>query len=204
MKFNLKKIILSVSIVILAIIIFLLKMDKLEWFDNSIYNLISSFTCEELTSFFKFITNFASFTYITVFILLIFIFIKNKWTGILIMINSINGVIINKILKSIFVRPRPDVLKLIKQGGYSFPSGHAMASMIFYGLLIYLIYKSDINKKLKYISITFLSILIFLIGISRIYLGVHYASDILSGYLVSLIYLILFISLLKRIKQKMS
>lgn len=202
MKINLKNIVLSVLVIFLIVIIFLLKMDKLSWLDDTIYNFISLFICQEFTNFFKFITNFASFTYITIFIILIFIFVKDKKIGILVAVNSINGMIINRILKSIFVRSRPDVVKLIKQGGYSFPSGHAMASMTFYGILIYLIYKSNINKKLKCILIIILSILILLIGISRIYLGVHYASDIIAGYIVSLIYLIVFINIVNKIKLK--
>ena len=68
-----------------------------------------------------------------------------------------------------------------------------MISMAFYGFLIYLIYKYVKNKKLKYISITLISILIIFIGISRIYLGVHYTSDILAGFLFSISYLIIFI-----------
>lgn len=202
MKLNLKNIVLCVSTILLVVIIFLLKLDKLVWFDEAIYNIISSFICEGLTNFFKFITNFASFPFITIAIIIILILIKDKWVGITIAINSINGVIINKILKAIFVRPRPDVLKLVEQGGYSFPSGHTMAASIFYGILIYLIYKSDFSKKTKNISIIILSILILLIGISRIYLGVHYASDVVSGYLFSLIYLLLFISLVNKLKSK--
>ena len=202
MKLNLKNITVCVSIVLLIAIIILLKLDKLVWFDEIIYNFVSQFICEGLTEFFKFITNFASFPFITIAIIIILMLVKDKSVGIMIAINSINGVIINKILKSIFVRPRPDVLKLVKQDGYSFPSGHTMAACIFYGILIYLIYKSDFSKKIKNISITILSILILLIGISRIYLGVHYASDVVSGYLFSLIYLISFISLVNKIKGK--
>ena len=196
---NKKNIILSISCFLLILLIVLLKMDKVYNFDNYVYNLISPFICYGLTCFFKFITNFASFSYIIIFIILLFIFIKNKWIGIVIAINSVNSSIINKILKVIFVRPRPNVLRLIKQGGYSFPSGHAMASMTFYGFLIYLIIKSNINKNIKILLISLLTILILLIGISRIYLGVHYASDILAGYLVSIIYLILFTSVINKL-----
>lgn len=201
MKLN-KKIILLILTLILFIIIYLLKVDKLNWFDQSIYNFISSFHCNLLTLFFKFITKFGSFTYIFIFIIVILIFIKDKLLSALISINSLIGAFINKVLKSIFVRPRPDVLRLVEQGGYSFPSGHAMASTIFYGMLIYLIYKSDINSKFKHIIISFLIILILLIGISRIYLGVHYASDIIAGYLVSIIYLIIFISFINKVVLK--
>lgn len=69
-----------------------------------------------------------------------------------------------------------------------------MVSMAFYGYLIYLIYKYVKNKYLKWISIILLSILICSIGISRIYLGVHYTSDVLGGFFISISYLIIYIS----------
>lgn len=69
-----------------------------------------------------------------------------------------------------------------------------MVSMAFYGFLIYLIYKKVENKYLKWSLITILGLLIISIGISRIYLGVHYTSDVLAGFLISISYLIIYIS----------
>ena len=68
-----------------------------------------------------------------------------------------------------------------------------MVSMAFYGFLIYLIYKNVKNKYLRYSLMSILFILIILIGISRVYLGVHYTSDVLGGFLISIAYLILYI-----------
>lgn len=82
--------------------------------------------------------------------------------------------------------------------GYSFPSGHSMISAAFYGFLIYLIYKKVKNKKFKITLIIVLSILIVSIGISRIYLGVHYTSDVLAGFTVSVSYLIIYTSIVKK------
>ena len=94
-------------------------------------------------------------------------------------------------------RPRPIEFRIIDENGYSFPSGHSMVSAAFYGFLIYLIYKNIKNKYLKWGLITILSLLIIFIGISRIYLGVHYTSDVLAGFLISISYLIIFTSLIK-------
>ena len=73
-----------------------------------------------------------------------------------------------------------------------------MASMAFYGYLIYLIYKYVENKNIKWILIMLLSILICSIGISRIYLGVHYTSDVLGGFLISISYLVIYISAINK------
>ena len=73
-----------------------------------------------------------------------------------------------------------------------------MISMAFYGYIIYLIYKYVKNKYIKWISIVLLSILICSIGISRIYLGVHYTSDVLGGFLISLSYLIVYTLIVNR------
>ena len=97
-------------------------------------------------------------------------------------------------LKHIVQRPRPTEHRIIDESGYSFPSGHSMVSAAFYWFLIYLIYKNIKNKYLKCSLITVLSLLIIMIGTSRIYLGVHYTSDVLAGFLVAISYLIIFIT----------
>lgn len=106
--------------------------------------------------------------------------------------------ILNTILKNIFERPRPEFYRLIQETGFSFPSGHSMVSMAFYGYFIYIIYKKMDNFYLKWVICSILSLLIILIGISRIYLGVHYASDVLAGFCISLAYLMLYTYLTKK------
>jgi undecaprenyl-diphosphatase len=121
--------------------------------------------------------------------------ILNKKEGIILGVSTVNTVLINQIIKYIIRRARPDHLRLIKQGGYSFPSGHAMIAIAVYGFLIYLVYKKISNKKIKIPLIILLTIIIISIGLSRIYVGVHYPSDILGGYVISLAILILNITL---------
>ena len=110
--------------------------------------------------------------------------------------------IINNLIKVIIARPRPEINKLVTETGYSFPSGHSITSMVFYGYLVYLTYKYINNKKIKIPLIIFLILLIPTIGLSRIYLGVHYASDVLCGFLLGTIYLILFISISKKYLER--
>lgn len=134
--------------------------------------------------------------------IILFIFLKNKRDSVLIGINLVTITLLNQIFKFILQRPRPEGYRIINEVGYSFPSGHSMISMAFYGFLIYLIYKNVVNKYVKWTLIIFLTFLIISIGISRIYLGVHYTSDVLAGFLVSISYLILYIRITNVLLKK--
>ena len=159
------------------------------------YKIISTFLISDFaTPIAKFITNFGGAIFLITLTVILFILIKNKKIGLSIFSNLIIITGLNQLLKRILQRPRPTEFRIIEETGYSFPSGHSMVSMAFYGYLIYLIYKYVENKYVKWTSIVLLSILICTIGVSRIYLGVHYTSDVLGGFLVSISYLILFIS----------
>ena len=163
------------------------------------YKIISTFLISDFTTpIAKFITNFGGAIFLIVLTITLFILIKNKKIGLSIILNLIVITGLNQILKYILQRPRPTEYRLIEETGFSFPSGHSMVSMAFYGYLIYLIYKYVKNKDLKWISIVLLSILICSIGISRIYLGVHYTSDVLGGFLISLSYLIVYTLIVNR------
>lgn len=158
------------------------------------YNFVKTYLIKkEITPIMKLITFFGGATCLIGLTLVLFITIKNKKIGLLIGTNLIVITILNQIFKFILQRPRPTENRIINENGYSFPSGHSMISMAFYGFLIYLIYKYVKNKKIKYISITLISVLIIFIGISRIYLGVHYTSDVLAGFLFSISYLIIYV-----------
>ena len=159
------------------------------------YKLVSTFLISDFaTPIAKFITNFGGAIILIVLAFMLFIFIKNKKIGVSIISNLAIITVLNQLLKRIVQRPRPTEFRIVEESGYSFPSGHSMVSMAFYGYLIYLIYKHVKNKYLKWISIILLSILICFIGISRIYLGVHYTSDVLGGFFISISYLIIYIS----------
>ncbi len=158
------------------------------------YNIVSKFLISDFTTpIAKFITNFGGAIFLIVLTIALFILIKNKKIGFSVFSNLVIITVLNQLLKRILQRPRPTEFRIIEETGYSFPSGHSMVSMAFYGYLIYLIYKYVKNKYVKWISIGVLSLLICSIGISRIYLGVHYTSDVLGGFLISISYLIIYI-----------
>ena len=156
--------------------------------------LISDF----VTPIAKIITNLGGAISLISITIILLVVLKNKKIGIAVMINLLISTVLNIILKNVVQRPRPNEFRLITETGYSFPSGHSMVSMAFYGFLIYLIYKLVKNSKIKWTLIISLSIIICTIGISRIYLGVHYASDVLAGFTISISYLVIYTSIIKR------
>ena len=158
---------------------------------------------DTLTPIMKIITELSN-TRTIIIIAIILTIVVSLWKNIkiasLIPINLGIIAIINQILKHIFQRPRPIGFRLIDIGGFSFPSGHAMGSTAFYGLLIYLSYKLIKNKTIRIISIIINTLIIIGIGISRIYLGVHYCSDVIVGISLSFMYLIIFIRIIEKKK----
>lgn len=199
LKNNYNLLIIFVTIIIFLMFLWNVVSIEIMEEDTIIYNFISKHFMNDITtSIFKVITNLSGELFLIVLTIILIIFIKNKKIKLVIPINLIIIAILNLILKNIVQRPRPTEFRLVEEKGYSFPSGHSMISMAFYGLLIYLIYRYVKNKKLKYTLITLLSILIFLIGVSRIYLGVHYASDVIAGFCISLSYLMIYTNILKK------
>ena len=160
MKKYLKWVLCLVCLIILFLIIFLILRENNLAFDTAIYNYIIKYKSDFMSNFFKVVTFFASVLFM-VFITLgcLFLPICKKYK-IVIALNMINDVILNNVIKVIVKRERPISWFLVEESGYSFPSGHAMASVCFYGLIIYLLYRSNIKKKYQIGIITFLTILI--------------------------------------------
>jgi membrane-associated phospholipid phosphatase len=126
---------------------------------------------------------------------------KNKWYSIKIPVIALSSLALMFILKDAFERPRPRIPLLEEASGLSFPSGHALMSVTFYGLLIYIIWKNVPQKGLRLTLALLLLLLILLIGFSRIYLRVHYASDVIAGFCIGFIWLVLTIWLLNEMEK---
>ena len=155
-----------------------------------------------LTNIFKFISFICSPKFMILINLCLFIFIilKKKYKLFLIDIASMTSVVVNNILKIIIKRERPKFLVLVNETSYSFPSGHSMISILFFGSIIYLVNKYNIKYK-KTITIL-LSIFIILVGLSRLYLGVHFLTDVIGGYLCGFVTLIIIIMIFERVDKK--
>ncbi len=147
--------------------------------DNFIFNIVGYIHIPWLTLIMKFISIMGSA--IIYFILcFIFLMVKKDW-GIMLSCNVSIAFLINTLLKMIFARPRP-MLMLVHASGYSLPSGHSCCAMAFYGTLAYLIGRSQSPSKKRYM--VGCTCIIFLIGFSRLYLRVHYFSDVCTGFFV--------------------
>lgn len=145
-----------------------------------------------LTTFFRGFTHLGSAVAIIIITLSILSYFASKrdWRNFSLMFITVAGAgIISEILKLLINRERPIRPWLISTTGFSFPSGHSLVSMVLYGYLAYLIYKRILPlPKVRQITLI-LMLFPFLIGFSRLYLGVHYLSDVLGGWLIGLIWL---------------
>ena len=171
-------------------------------FDVAGYEFVTSNMTETTTRIAKIITRMASPFVLGLLAISVFISVKDKRLKYSIICNIAIAALLNFIIKNIIQRPRPVGYRLIDETGYSFPSGHSMVSMAFYGYLIYIINKYAESKKTKIISTIALLSLILSIGLSRIYLGVHYTSDVCGGFCIAIAYLMLYTGILKGMFNK--
>jgi membrane-associated phospholipid phosphatase len=174
--------------------------------DNYILRYLSAEVINpSLTSFMKVVTYMASAQFIQVgygILILIYLLKKNYRRSIEIFVTATSGLVVNLIMKFSFHRLRPVNPLIEPLQSFSFPSGHATSGFIFYGLLVYLIWKTDLPRSIKILSGIMLISLSLLIGFSRIYLRVHYPSDVAAGFCVGFAWLLLLVWLMENIKRK--
>lgn len=116
---------------------------------------------------------------------------REKWKLSLWLFAIIIGELINFILKNVYDRPRPVFLEPLAHATHgSFPSGHAMKAMIVYGLLAYFLIINTPNPRLRILIVFVVTLVSALVGISRLYLGVHFFSDVVAGYALGGIWLV--------------
>ncbi len=158
--------------------------------DQAIYSFLRSFSNKFVDSYFIFFTYLGNWQTISLVLIALHIILKYRDKI------SMDSVVLlsvcsNSIIKHIVCRPRPDILRLVKIGGYSFPSGHSMIAITLYGFLFALVTCKIKKKWLRLLLQVLLVCLIFNICISRIYVGVHYASDVFGGFVLGFAELLL-------------
>ncbi len=182
----------TISVVILSVYTFIFERfadelieAELYHFDQTIIDWIQSFIRPQFTSSMKIFTFLGSPVALLLLLFIsaaLMIWQKKRWETLFLVIGITGGSIFNLLLKWIFHRQRPTMHRLIEETGYSFPSGHSMVSFIFYGMICMLLFMFLKSRIAKAIIIMSTVLIIVMIGLSRIYLGVHYPSDVLAGY----------------------
>lgn len=127
-----------------------------------------------------------------VLLLVVIAFAPGRAPGWCCTVNLVLVVLLNQVLKFIVQRPRPEGFRLAVVSGFSFPSGHSMVAMAFFGLLAWFVWRYERNHGMRNLLVAAFAVVILMIGISRVYLGVHYASDVIAGFCVSIAWLALY------------
>ena len=182
--------------------VFQLKDTKL---DYSVFEYLNRYVNETNNSIMQGITFLGRHEFlIPANLFLIFYFLvvkKHKWYSIKVPAIALSSLALMFLLKNLFGRERPLTPLLEEARGLSFPSGHALMSVTFYGLLIYIIWQTVKNEKLRLALSVALIFLILLIGFSRIYLRVHYTTDVIAGFCMGFLWLVLSIWIIDRFEK---
>ena len=188
MKKYLNFILAGILIAALVVIMVLIKNGGIVEFDNNVFNLVTRNENIPLENMYRVFTFLGSTIFIIVAclaILVICILMKKKKIGFVIVGSVAISTIVNNVIKLIFRRPRPEVRRLVVEKSFSFPSGHTMAAVTLYGILIFFVMRSKLNKKAKLAISIVLGLLPICVAISRIYLGAHFASDVIGAAITS-------------------
>lgn len=203
-------ILLAFIISLLAVVLIIKRIVLLQtdWFDEKVFVFLKRYVSNTATSVLNTITQLGSHYFLIPGFLALMLhsyFIKrDKWLAIRIAAISISSVLLMLSLKYVFQRPRPLLPLLNEARGLSFPSGHAFMSFSFFGLLIYIIYEEMKNVWLKWSLIFLISCLILSIGLSRIYLRVHYASDVIAGLCMGFMWIVISLSIIHLLEKQKS
>ena len=187
MKKRTNIIIIIILAIILLLEIILVKLNIFDPIDNFIYSHASKIINNTNTIIFKGFSLLGTEIFIILFCLLFIILKKSRGVAITIIVFA--STLLNQALKLIVGRPRPSINPLAIEKSFSFPSGHTMIMIVMGGILLYLLWQEK-GSKIKKTILTIIIVLIALtVMFSRIYLGVHYFSDIIGGITSGLLFL---------------
>ncbi len=176
-----------------AFAVLALNLPLVQPLDEAVSLMVQGWRSSPLTAMMKVFSQLAHPIVLVVFSFVLVFAVRQRKHWAPIFTNLAISVMLNLSLKEVFARPRPMVVsRLVLERGFSFPSGHSMAAAAFYGFSIYLIRRSNLSRAAKRTLSLICLLAIGLVGFSRIYLGVHYLTDVLAGYLISAVYLAIF------------
>lgn len=171
---------------------------KIDRFDFPIIEFVQGFETPLLTAFLKTLTWIGSaygVVPITVIICAILFFRMNEQiTAVFFAFSIVSTIILNALLKLYFIRERPEIYRLMDIGGFSYPSGHTMMAFSLYGMLVYVTWHHLKQTSSRVVVIALAAFMAFSIAISRIYVGVHFPSDIVGGIAASICWLTIIIT----------
>ena len=179
--------------------IILEKEENIDWFIFKVFH--EYIIGAHLTPFMADVTHFSSASFVKIFfpaVMLTLVFIKQYRKSLFLLFAGGGSLVLIYCMKVFFARPRPPYPLLNPERDFSFPSGHATFSFILYGALAYFLWLTDLPRWCKFVGIVFLGLLSLNIGISRVYLRVHYASDVLGGFCLGYSWLFLMIYAFRR------
>ena len=199
--FVIRACVFTVSIAVFFMMLFLVQSGKAAVFDDAVRFFFYDMRSGALTSAAKAMTYLGNWQPVTVLCIILLIIKPTRIRyGIPVSAGAISVTVINTIIKNLVRRERPDqIYHLIKQGGYSFPSGHSITSMFVFGMLIYLVRVNVQNRKAANVLTVIIAVPMVCIGLSRIYLGVHYPSDVLAGWALGVAVMMVVIEIADRL-----
>ena len=202
--FVIRACVFTVSIAVFFMMLFLVQSGKAAAFDDAVRFFFYDMRSGALTSAAKAMTYLGNWQSVTVLCIILLIIKPTRIRyGIPVSAGAISVTVINKIIKNLVRRERPDqIYHLIKQGGYSFPSGHSITSMFVFGMLIYLVRVNVQNRKAANVLTVIIAVPMVCIGLSRIYLGVHYPSDVLAGWALGIAVMMVVIEIADRLRSR--
>lgn len=196
---------LILSLIALCIVINIVFINPDSSLDNLVFSFVKSYINPVNTRVMVFFTTLGNYEIVLFGNIMLFLFLflvkKQKMFAIRIALVALGGLFLMYILKGFFERPRPDFPLLVPALGFSFPSGHSLNSLIFYGLVVYICWIYLNNKILKLLISVILITTILLIGVSRIYIGVHYFTDVVAGFSIGIIWLFCWIGMIDRFRN---
>lgn len=202
-------VVLAIFAIILLLFLFItdeIVLDKETGFDNRVFQFLHNYTTTATTSKMVFFTFFGSmkFLFPAYFTLVLYflIFKRNTLRSFNIAAIGLSSVALLSIIKKVFKRHRPLDPLLLHVKGFSYPSGHSFSAFTFCGLLIYILWELEVSNWLKWIGSFVLFVFASLIAISRVYLHVHFASDVVAGFCLSILWLTICIFVLHKIERE--